>query len=634
MIVVGTAGHIDHGKSAIVRRLTGTNPDRLPEEKARGLTIDLGFAFYDTPGGDVIGFVDVPGHERFVRNMISGAGGIDVVGLVVAADDGWMPQSREHFEIVRLLGIRHGFIIVNKIDLVEREWMELLIEDIREKVAGSFLEGAPVFPVSATTGAGFDPLRRFLDELPQTVSSRSDIGKARLYIDRSFVRPGIGGVVTGTLRGGTLSAGQTVTVWPARRQAKVRTLQTHNTDVTEAAPGQRTAVSFTGIDKELLIRGGVITDRTDVELFVEHPVLAMDLEILPDSPITITDRRRVLFIVGTSEAEGELRLFRKVRIKPGERGVAFFRPDEPVYSHVGDRGIIRLITPMVTLGGARVLDHLPHFPRRKSHADYDYLLDRVKEGAGPLITSELRKRPMAARSLLLREADLDAREIESAVNDMIAGGSLAEFAGFVYDPQRVGTFVERLLAILKQWADDNPHVRRIPPDAIVRLSPYDERTTQILLDYMASQNLITREGEHFALAGPESELKGVIREAYEDIMKSIKEAPYTPPRLTELAARGKVHQKAIRYIIDSGQVYKCGSEFLFRQDAWQDMVAFIRDRIARDGRMAIGDFRDRFSFTRKYAIPVLEETDRLGLTSREGDYRVKGDRFDATNSVV
>ncbi|MCM2271467.1 MAG: GTP-binding protein, partial [candidate division Zixibacteria bacterium] len=220
MIVIGTAGHIDHGKSSIVKRLTGTDPDRLPEEKARGMTIDLGFAFYHTDAGETIALVDVPGHERFVKNMIAGAGGIDAVMLVVAADDGWMPQSQEHYQIVKLLGVRHGFIALNKCDLAEPDWLTMLEQEIRARVADSFLKDAPIFRISATTGVGFDSLAQYLNSLPARIASRKDLGKARLYVDRSFVRPGIGGVVTGTLRGGSLSVGQPVSVWPSMAQGK------------------------------------------------------------------------------------------------------------------------------------------------------------------------------------------------------------------------------------------------------------------------------------------------------------------------------------------------------------------------------------------------------------------------------
>ncbi|HWR82406.1 MAG TPA: selenocysteine-specific translation elongation factor, partial [Candidatus Deferrimicrobium sp.] len=351
MIVVGTAGHIDHGKSSIVRRLTGTDPDRLPEEKARGMTIDLGFAFYTTPDGEDIAFIDVPGHERFVKNMISGTGGIDVAMLVVAADDGWMPQSQEHFQVVRLLGIRDAIIVINKIDLVQRDWIELIKQDIKTKVARSIFEGAPILVVSAETGEGFEALGEHLNVLPQKVRGHADVGKARLYIDRAFVRPGMGGVVTGTLRGGRLSVGQQVSVWPTMTVGKVRTLQSMNRDVTTAIPGQRTAVSFTGIDKDVLQRGGVVSDRLDLSFFRSHKVLALALELIPEAAVSLTNRRRILLMVGTTEVEGEIRLPAGREMRPGESGVVFFKPEEPIYCLVGDHFIARLPTPMVTLGG-------------------------------------------------------------------------------------------------------------------------------------------------------------------------------------------------------------------------------------------------------------------------------------------
>ncbi|MCP4703154.1 MAG: selenocysteine-specific translation elongation factor, partial [candidate division Zixibacteria bacterium] len=259
MFVIGTAGHIDHGKSSIISRLTGIDPDRLPEEKERGMTIDLGFAWYDTEDGQRVGLVDVPGHERFVKNMIAGAGGIDALILVVAADDGWMPQSQEHLQITRLLGIKHGLVALTKIDLVEDNWVDLVEEDIKDKLKNTFLAKAPIVRLSSETGVGFDDLKKEIANLTGKMINREDIGKPRLYVDRSFVLPGMGGVVAGTLRGGRFSAGMEVSVFPARKKGKIRILHSHNENVANSSPGQRTAVSLTGIDKQYLNRGSVLT---------------------------------------------------------------------------------------------------------------------------------------------------------------------------------------------------------------------------------------------------------------------------------------------------------------------------------------------------------------------------------------
>lgn len=629
MIVIGTAGHIDHGKSAIVKRLTGTDPDRLPEEKARGMTIDLGFAFYRTPSGDDIAFVDVPGHERFVKNMIAGAGGIDVAMLVVAADDGWMPQSQEHFQVVRLLGITAGFIVINKTDLVESDWLELLQEDIKDKVRDSFLSDAPIFQVSAETGEGFEPLRDYLNRLPQQAETRKNIGKARLYIDRSFVRPGIGGVVTGTLRGGSLSVGQSVSVWPSVTVGKARSLQSNNRDVQTAVPGQRTAVSFTGIDKELLVRGGVVSDRLDLSFFKQRPVLALSIELISEAPVTLIDRRRILLMVGTTEMEGEIRLLNRKEIKPGEKGVVFFKPDEPVYCLVGDHFVARLPTPMVTLGGGRILDHLVHFPRRRQTSLYGYLERRLSGTVDDLVTSELQKVVIVASESLLSEADFSESEVQMVIAGLIKEKVLGRFGEYLFHVDSFKAALERFTHSVAKYLEDKPHLVGLSLEQLVKLSEYDEPTTELFLKYLTAKGSMTKLGDKYNLAGRGMSLKGAIKDAHDRIIKILREQPYAPPTLSDLASAGKHYKEAIKYIIDSGEGYKCGPDFIFLSDVWQEIVRFIKMQLGKADTLAVAELRERFGFTRKFVIPILEETDRIRLTRREGDVRVKGDRFES-----
>ncbi|HUV31257.1 MAG TPA: selenocysteine-specific translation elongation factor [Acidobacteriota bacterium] len=625
MIVIGTAGHIDHGKSAIVKRLTGSDPDRLPEEKARGMTIDLGFAFYRTPAGEDLALVDVPGHERFVKNMIAGAGGIDAVMLVIAADDGWMPQSQEHFQITKLLGVRTGLIVINKIDLAEPDWIGLLEDDIRQRVAGSFLADAPVVRVSAETGEGFEALTRLLDALPTQIESRKDRGKARLYIDRSFIRPGIGGVVTGTLRGGAFSVGQSVLVWPAMVTAKIRTLQSRNEEVAAVMPGQRTAVSFTGIDREKLVRGGVITDRTDARFFLEHPVLALSLEVLPESPVALSDRRHVVVIVGTSETEGEIRIFEQRQVKPGQRGIVFLKPDSPLHTLVGDRYVMRLPTPMVTVGGGTVLDHLEKFPRRKELAAYGYLRKRVEGSLPDLVVSELEKRCLAESRHLLGEADLSPDEIRENVARLTKDGVLGHFREYVYHRDLLDRAVAELKAGIDRELEANPHLKGLPMDRIKGLSSHPMPVLEVIVRYMVESGLLVLVGDEFNPAGRTMALKGVIKQAYDEIMAALAGNPYAPPSLAELASAGKIYQHAIKYILDTREGHKCGSEFVFLTGVWEETVQFIRERLKQQDKLTVAELRDRFGYTRKYAIPILEETDRLGVTRRDGDVRIKGD---------
>ncbi|RKX27373.1 MAG: selenocysteine-specific translation elongation factor [Candidatus Zixiibacteriota bacterium] len=629
MIIIGTAGHIDHGKSAIVKRLTGTDPDRLPEEKARGMTIDLGFAFRRTDDGTEIAFVDVPGHERFVKNMIAGAGGIDAVMLVVAADDGWMPQSEEHFQITRLLGVKHGLIVINKIDLVEPDWLELLEQDVRDKVSGSFLEDAPICMVSAQTGEGFDELASQLSNLTSSVAVRENIGKARLCVDRSFIRPGIGGVVTGTLRGGNLSVGQTVAVWPGQVTGKIRTLQSRNEETQTATPGQRTAVSLTGVDREHMTRGCVITDRTNLDYFVQNPTLALSVEILPDAKVALRNRRRVLLIAGTAEVEGEIRLFDGKEILPSEKGIVFFRPDEPVYGLVGDHCILRLPTPMVTLGGGIILDHLSQLPRRKDVDSLGYLKGRLPADISSLLLSELTKQILTTDKSLLHSADVGRSEIDVALKTAIAEGTVGRFGKNVYHRKSLVTATELITHEMTLYLGNKPHLKGLAIGTIKNLVPYSLTTLQALLDYMLDQGTLTKSGELVDIAGRGISLKGVIKEAYEHVISTLKAHPYDPPTLKQLATGGKVSQQAIKYIIDTGEGHKCGTDFLFLSEIWKEMVGFIRDTLEAKNKLSVPDLRGRFGLTRKYAIPIFEETDRCGITAREGDIRVKGPKYES-----
>lgn len=634
MIVIGTAGHIDHGKSAIVKRLTGTDPDRLPEEKARGMTIDLGFAFYRTPDGQDIALVDVPGHERFVKNMIAGAGGIDAVVLVVAADDGWMPQSQEHFEIVQLLGVRHGFIVINKSDLADQDWLDLLEQDIHDRVQHSFLAGAPIFRVSALKGDGFADLIDYLNQLPGQIESKKDIGKARLYVDRSFVRPGMGGVVTGTLRGGTLAVGQPISVWPPIEIGKIRSLQSKGEDVQTVGPGHRTAAAVTGVDKELLIRGGVISDRLDVSYFRENQILALSLQLLRDAPVPIEDRRRVLVILGTSEVEGEMRIFESKEILPGGQGIVFFRPDDPLYSLVGDRYIVRLPSPTVTLGGGMVLDHLPAFPRRKELASLHYLQGRLSGKLPDIIMTELQKQVFAPADSFLRDADFSAKDAVSEVNRLISEKLAGKFNDSFYLQSELSQVSGRFKQSLTEHLKEHPHLKGLAIEQLLDVSPYDQRVSRALIEYLLDIGELVKLGDKYNLVGRGMSLKGVIKEAHDEIMSELRAAPHAPPTLATLAAGGKSHQEAIKYIIESGEGYKCGSEFLFLREVWAEVVNWIRAKLASDGTFAVTDLRDKFGFSRKYAIPILEEADRIRLTSRQGDIRVKGDRFESEDSIL
>ena len=628
MLVVGTAGHIDHGKSAIVKRLTGTDPDRLPEEKARGMTIDLGFAFYQTADNQTIALVDVPGHERFIRNMISGASGIDAVLLVIAADDGWMPQSEEHFQIIRLLGVSSGIIVINKSDLAETDWLEILRSDIKEKVKDSFLKDSPIVVVSAETGNGFDKLKKELDRLPQTISRERDIDKARLYIDRAFMSKGFGTVVTGTLRDGCFVTGQTLSIWPSLKKAKIRSLQSNSKDVEKASPGQRTAISLTGTDKDELQRGRVLIAEKNLSHFKENAVLVLRLEVLKNSPLSLSSRRRLTFITGTTECQGEIRIFKDKQINPGSSGTIFFKPDDPVYALLGDHFIIRLPTPMLSLGGGIVIDHIRKFPRQKELEQFSYLDLRTDWQLDKIILSELSKENMLKPKELLVQSSFGAGKIKSELEKLLNAKKCGQTGDYIFEAGTFEKISKETIIKIERFLKENSHVTGLTIEQMEQLLRIGEEKTRVILNYLVSQNMLSEEREKYNLLNRQAGPEGEIRAAFDDIMNMLSEKPFAPPKLSELASKGSSYRQAIRYILDNNSAHKCGSEFLFANDAWRQIIEFVRECLKNKSELKVTDLREKFNFSRKYSIPILEETDRLKITRRHGDIRVKGENFE------
>ncbi|MGW8321663.1 MAG: selenocysteine-specific translation elongation factor, partial [Thermodesulfobacteriota bacterium] len=361
-VILGTAGHIDHGKSSLVKALTGTDPDRLKEEKERGITIDLGFAELAYPDGVNIGIVDVPGHERLIRNMLAGAGGIDMVVLVIAADEGVMPQSREHLSICNLLGIQRGLVALTKIDLVEEDWVELVSEDVRGFLRGSFLEGGEIIPVSAKTGANLESLRKALHAMASQVPLKSQKGVFRLPIDRVFTLKGFGTVVTGTALDGRVSVDEMVEILPSGRTSRVRSLQSHGHSLTTAVAGQRVAVNLQGIEKNEIVRGDVLTVPGKLR---GTRVIDGQIRLLKDAP-ALKNRDQIHFHVGTAETVARVVLYEVDPLKPGGQAFCQLRLEAPVVTMAGDRFVVRRLSPLVTMGGGVVLDPSP---RRRRRAD-------------------------------------------------------------------------------------------------------------------------------------------------------------------------------------------------------------------------------------------------------------------------
>jgi selenocysteine-specific elongation factor len=629
-IIIGTAGHIDHGKTALVRALTGVDADRLPEEKRRGITIDIGFADLDL--GEVrVGFVDVPGHERFVKNMLAGAHGIDVVALVIAADESVMPQTREHFDICRLLGVRKGLIILTKKDLVDQELLDLVRSETEELVAGSFLEGAPILAVSSRTGEGIEELKAQLRETGLEVAGRSTDFVTRLPIDRAFTMRGFGAVVTGTLIAGEIAEGHELELLPAATRVRVRGVQVHSSSVSRAIAGQRTAINLGGVEAGAIERGMMLAPAGRL-----RPTRAMDAQVnlLETAPRPLRSRQRVRIHMGAAEVLARVRvLVDGGEIKPGENGVVQLRTETPVIGVLGDRFILRSYSPQVTIGGGVILDPFPLRHRAREIGAARARLEMLLKGDR---AQQLAMFVASADRIGLRRADIAARTawrdevIEAAVNEALAAGAIVDVEGILLERK---TFDE-----LKRLVTDEvaAHHRREPllrglAKEILRERFFAHAPIEVFRGVLGglekdgvlvAENEIVRLREHTReLSSEDSSLRDRLEKIYRDAGLA---APSLQEALERSGAPAQQGRKILQLLIDSGRLVKVHGEMFFHREALDDLTVKVREHGASqsDRAIEVAAFKDLAGISRKYAIPLLEYLDRQRVTRREGDRRI------------
>jgi len=627
-VVVGTAGHIDHGKTALVKALTGIDADRLEEEKRRGITIDLGFAHLElpAPGGEVLrlGFVDVPGHERFVRNMLAGIGGIDLVLLVIAADESIKPQTREHFDICRLLSVRRGITVLTKSDLVDPETLDVVRLEVEDFLRGTFLDPShvPVIAVSSLTGAGMDDLKRALVRVAAEVPARDSTSLARLPIDRVFSMKGFGTVVTGTLISGAINKEDELEAFPKGKRVRVRGIQVHGASSEQAVAGQRTALNLAGATKEDLTRGMTLappstfnaTSRVDVQL-----------TLLPSSK-PLKDRARVHFHSYTSETIATVALYGKKQVAPGETAFAQLRLGDFTLLLPGDRFIVRKFSPVVTIGGGMVVENTPPQKVRDANA-YAAHLSLLGSESRP---DALRARVVlaGARGLSLAEAvartgwtadqvakiTLDLPEI-SRVNDYFIANSALEIVR------------KNLIATLDSFHGQNPLVPGMSREEL--RSHFSDASPGIfthVLDNVLKEKKIELSGDFVRLSGRGVALKDEEAESQKLIENSFASAGLKVPALRDVLAGLKVDkvraQKIVTLLLRSKVLVKVSEDLVFHQDALADLRKRMAAQKAQSSRIDVARFKDLTGVTRKYAIPLLEYLDREHVTRRVGDERV------------
>lgn len=637
--ILGTAGHIDHGKSSLVRTLTGTDPDRLPEEKARGMTIELGFASLGLPAADEsgdelsIGLIDVPGHADFVKNMVAGVGSIDLALFVVAADDGWMPQTEEHYQILDYLRVPNALVALTKIDLVDELERELVLEDLRENLSGGHWEHIPILPVSSHTGAGIDELRQRISALLTAMPDARDVGKPRLPVDRAFSLKGVGTVVTGTLIDGTLSAGADLVVQPNGIEAHVRNVQSHQADETTAFPATRTALNLSGVGVDQ--RGGDGVWRGNVVTLPElgEPVTAIDVLLHKsdrevrgqrNSTRSVKTGREVMFHYGSASYAARLHLRESRTLDPGQSGLAELRFRDPVFVFVGDRFILRDASQGLTLAGGIVLDEDAN--RRLFRKPWQGAFLDARRNAPDdlaiLIGSQLTRDKAASRASLLAKSRFSAEEIAAEVAKQVGSGDLAESGPWIFDRSWWERVSAKAGGMIRALHDSNPEQLGLPlRDLRGEIAP--DLPTARLFDYLVEGLLAgeyARAGSNLRHRDHIPQLPSELARAGESIRRALADDPISPPNRGELAPNPP-EQKALRFLIQVGEVIELDLKTVISESGFERIKAGIIAHLRDAGRATASDLRKATDTSRRILMPLLEKLDQEGVTLRQGDLR-------------
>ena len=623
-IIIGTAGHIDHGKTTLVKALTGVDTDRLPEEKARGITIDLGFAHWDL--GDVeVSFIDVPGHERFVRNMLAGIGGIDLLMMVVAADESIMPQTREHFDICRLLGIGSGIVVVTKTDMVDELALQAVKVDVAALVAGSFLEGAPVYAVSARTGAGLDLLKDGLLQRLRALEQRRPAGVFRLPVDRVFTLKGHGTVVTGTLIAGSLRRDQFVEILPEHRRARVRSIHAHDENVEEAVAGQRTAVNLLSVEKEDVSRGDVLTEP---DVFEYTSLLDVHITLLKDSrPLAHNALVRVHH--QASDPLARVTLLGSDTLLPGGAAYAQLRLQRPLFALYGDRFILRRNSPPVTIGGGVILDHLPQKRVRRSDGPALQRLQKL-EHASPserLAVAVARKGIQGADERYLRASlALDLPALRALRNSEVR--ILRENPMLCLSAAAEARIQNRLQEATASYHSKNPLLPGIQKEELRTryLAALSPDVFAASLERAVATGILRLEKDIVAVAGRRVALSRDDETLAASVEKKLRQHGLEFPGFEDLARQAgrKVEEvKKIMYLlVRENKAVKLSEDYFVSRESWEDLKTTVRALKVSQKTFSVPDFKEKFGLSRKYAIPVLEQLDREGVTRRSGNERI------------
>ena len=629
-VVLGTAGHIDHGKTTLIKALTGVDCDRLKEEKERGITIELGFTSLALPSGLTISIVDVPGHEKFVRHMVAGATGIDLVALVIAADEGIMPQTREHLDICKLLRIKKGLIALTKIDLVEKDWLELVREEIGEYVKGTFLDGTAIIPLSSVTGEGLGEFVAEVDRLAQEVEERSPEGLFRLPIDRVFTIKGFGTVVTGTVISGIISVGDPTEVLPKGLEAKVRGIQAHGKAVESATAGLRAGINLQGLEKTVIDRGNVLALSQSLK---PTSILDVIFHLLPGAAKPLKNRARVRLHVATAEILGRAILLGRDEVRPGEEAFLQIRLEEPVIALPGDRFVLRTYSPIVTIGGGEILDAFPPKHKRLSPQTQEELQILEKGSEGEKLRLRLLKAGPAGLSwpeLIMRTNQLPAK-LKSLAESLVASGGILRYDGDrlrYFHPQVLADLKSFCLDYLKEFHQKNPLQQGAMKEELkTKLPPQvDSRLFTHLLSTLTKEKEIIIEQETIRLVSHAISLREEEKDLRKKMVLLYAKGKLQPPMVKEVAAELHTPENDLKPVLQlltkEGTLVKVKEDLYFHRQALEELEEKLISYLKERKEMTPPQFKEISQVSRKFAIPLLEYFDAKKVTMRIEDKRV------------
>ena len=626
-IIVGTAGHIDHGKTTLIKALTGRNTDRWEEEQRRGITIDLGFTYFDLKNGDRVGIIDVPGHEKFINNMVEGVVGMDLVLLVVAADEGIMPQTREHMDILGLLGIKKSILVINKCDLVDEEWLELVEEEIQEELEGTFLEGAPVVKVSAATGQGLDELTDTIQQLmSDEVVAKDTQTIPRLPIDRAFTLSGFGTIITGTLISGTITREDVLEMYPIGKECKIRNIQVHGQNQDKCYAGQRVAINLSNVKKKEIRRGCVLAPKNSMK---NTDLLDVKLKVLEDSMRILTNHERLHLYTGTSEILCRAVLLDKEQIGPGEEGLVQLRLEEEIAVKRGDRFVVRFYSPMETIGGGIVLEPNPVRKKRFDAQTIEELKKKESGSLGDVMELQIKEHgdTMITLAELAKVMAHSVDELKEYLEELEESGTI-----FVF-PMKKDTYLwhrdsefavrQKIEETLQKYHSEHPYRYGMKKAEIHNtfLKKIKPNIFDAYIERMTGENVYGRREEYLSLPGYEVPKDAMYLQTEKLIEDTFEKAGYDFVRFSEIDF-GKIPRQTaedvVLMMIDEGKVIRINEEMFTMKHLMDEAKEKIQNHLKEENLITIAQVRDMFSTSRKSAKPILEYMDSIKVTKKTG----------------